>query len=352
MPNFDYHDALIQIEMLFQSHILSFGYKEYSLETFVDKKYFALWKGREGNADTDEMRAGLFIDGILRSTEPSEYEVLTYLQYTLNIAELCRRNFTAEEEVGYDFDIRNYTELLARIRELLQRLNYEAKYIEDKELIYLVPRNPAAEAVCETAPDEVTALVTQYQSSLLSGKLEKKQALLGEIADSVKEYGEEKRGNIRLAQKTSFLLDALNIRPQQGHEDYDRIKQMNADELEDWYDEAYQLLLLRILEHSNLTRMEKVDKLAKECGVEHFEITQEEMARLLAAPGVPEDMDSVQEEMPKKAEELPKEEPSAAPSSSGSSRASGAGTVRNVVIALIVADLLFAAFVLCYLFLV
>ena len=49
MPEaYDFHDALIQIEMLFQSHILSFGYKEYSLETFADRKYFAGWKGSYG----------------------------------------------------------------------------------------------------------------------------------------------------------------------------------------------------------------------------------------------------------------------------------------------------------------
>ena len=57
-PGMDYHDEMIQIEMLFQSHIVSFGYKEYSLETYVDRHVFGAWKAREGCADTDEMRAG------------------------------------------------------------------------------------------------------------------------------------------------------------------------------------------------------------------------------------------------------------------------------------------------------
>ena len=55
---FDYHDAMIQIEMIFQSHILSYGFKEYSIENFVDKKYFYSWKGKEGCSDTDAMRQG------------------------------------------------------------------------------------------------------------------------------------------------------------------------------------------------------------------------------------------------------------------------------------------------------
>ena len=84
----DFHDSMIQTEMLFQSRIISFGYKEYSLETYADRGALRSWKAREGCADTDEMRAGLNIDGILRSADPSESEVLTYIQYVLNIGQI------------------------------------------------------------------------------------------------------------------------------------------------------------------------------------------------------------------------------------------------------------------------
>ena len=87
------------------------------------------------------MRQGLNIDGILAKPDPTKNEILTYLQYTLNIAELCRRNFNADETRGYDFDLRNYTVLLSRIRELLARLKYDVKYISDKEVIYLVTKD-------------------------------------------------------------------------------------------------------------------------------------------------------------------------------------------------------------------
>ncbi len=347
MPEFDYHDALIQIEMLFQSHILSFGYKEYSLETFADKKYFSVWKGKEGCADTDEMRAGLNIDGILRSEDPSENEVLTYLQYTLNIAELCRRSFNAEETPGYDFDIRNYTELLSRIRELLKLLKYEVKFVAEKELIYLVPHDPAADAVEAVPEDPVSAIVTEYRSSGAVGQIDKKRQLLGELYDTISGYDDNKKGgNARLSNKIEFLLNVLGIRADEANDsEVERIREMNPDELEDWYDETYQLLLLRILEHSNIARMQKVDELAKECGMELYEITEEEMASLLSGPGVPDMISDT------KAEALVQEEETeiAAPPVH---KNDGSRTVRNVVIALIIADVLFAAFVLFYMFLV
>ena len=167
-PDYDYHDAIIQIEMLFQSHILSFGYKEYSLETFADRRYFQEWAAREGCSDTDEMRAGLNIDGILRSSDPSESEVLTYLQYTLNIAELCRRSYNREEVQGYDFDIRNYTELLSRIRALLRQLHFDVRYVPDKEFIYIVPHDRSLsrqshERACGAVqPDRIHARQHEY----------------------------------------------------------------------------------------------------------------------------------------------------------------------------------------------
>ncbi len=354
MPDFDYHDALIQIEMLFQSHSLSFGYKEYSLETFADKKYFSAWKGREGCADTDEMRSGLNIDGILSSADPSENEILTYLQYTLNIAELCRRSFNAEETPGYDFDIRNYTELLSRIRDILKRFQYEVKYVADKELIYLVPQDPAAQAIEADEADPVSQLVTEYRSSASVGQIDKKRELLGELADTVLAYDDQQKGaNIRLANKIEFLLNTLGIKADEDQQRYERIEEMDSSEMEGWYDETYQLLLLRILEHSNIARMQRVDELARECGIEQYEMTEEEMAKLLSTQGVPEEKEPEQETAPSETAEEKEEIKTEAEENRHDAEpaASGAHVVRNVVIALIVADLIFAAFVICYLFL-
>ncbi len=360
MPDFDYHDALIQIEMLFQSHILSFGYKEYSLETFADKKYFANWKGREGCADTDEMRTGLTIDRILQEENPSETEVLTYLQYTLNIAELCRRSFNATETPGYDFDIRNYTELLSRIRELLKRLNYDAKYVKEKELIYLVPHDPAAEAVEDDDENPVTALITEYRSSSLAGQLDKKKEVLKQLGDTVSEYDDNGKGTGgRLYRKIDFLLNSFGIEDSaEGEEEQNEhpevaaeIQKMNPEEVENWYDETYQLILLRILEHENKDRIERVDDFAEKCGVANLEITEEEMAKLLSVKGVPEPSDSDASEQNVKKLENPEEEEAHLEKTEAREREARSHTLRNVIVAIIIADILFVLFLLCFLFL-
>ncbi len=265
---FDYHDAMIQIEMIFQSHILSYGFKEYSIENFVDKKYFYSWKGKEGCSDTDAMRQGLNIDGILAKPDPTKNEILTYLQYTLNIAELCRRNFNADETRGYDFDLRNYTVLLSRIRELLARLKYDVKYISDKEVIYLVTKDVAMDAVAETSHDPAIDAIIEYNSYSVSGNLERKKSILNAMGDTIESYTDNRSpGNVRLFSNIEFMLYNFNIRNNNmdGDDRVEHVASMSKEELEAWYDETYQLMLLRILQHNNEDRMKRIDLVQQQC---------------------------------------------------------------------------------------
>ncbi|MDO4615047.1 MAG: hypothetical protein Q4B15_05390, partial [Lachnospiraceae bacterium] len=266
---FDFHDALIRIEMIFQSHILSFGYKEYSLETFADKKYFSEWKGREGCIDTDAMRKGLNIDGILGSADPSENEVLTYLQYVVNIAELCRRSFNREDHQGYHFDIRNYTELLTSIRQVLNVLHYAIRFIADRDFIYLIPQDPAAEALLENENNAESAALAEYRSFALRGKPEEKRLLLGKLAAGIAEFDDNlDPENEKLYRRIEFMLNRLHIREDISFEETAEQQEMKPEELENWYDTTYQLMLLRILGHNSEEEIKKVSEFARESGIE------------------------------------------------------------------------------------
>ena len=347
MPEaYDFHDALIQIEMLFQSHILSFGYKEYSLETFADRKYFAGWKGREGCIDTDAMRQGLNIDGILRAPEPSDNEVLTYLQYVLNIAELCRRSYNAEEMTGYDFDVRNYTELLSRVKEVLGRLGYELKYIADREFVYLIPKDPAAGTLMEISGDPENEALAEYRSFQLTGELDKKRALLAKIGERIEGFDDNLTDeNVRLFRKIMFMLNHLKIRNEEpiGERAVDgvpeAILEMTDEERENWYDTTYQLMLLRILGHASADRLREVSDLAAECGIEGIDAIPSRSREEETPAALPE-----KEETSPEAEEEQEER------KLQSERRQNTHMIRNVIIALIIADILFVLVVAFFLF--
>ena len=344
----DFHDAIIQIEMLFQSHILSFGYKEYSLETYVDRKFFQDWKAREGCRDTDEMRAGLNIDGILRSADPSESEILTYLQYTLNIAELGRRSFNKEEAPGYDFDIRNYTELLSRIREILKKFHYEIKYVPSREFIFLVPHDPAAESIEAVESDPVVSALTEYRSSAAAGQIERKREILEELGSRIETYSDNlKQENAVLFSRIEFMLNHLNIRNDNvsGEQKIDRIAGMSGEEMESWYDETFQMLLLRILQHENTDRIRRVDELAAECGTGISAISEEEMVKLLNSDLSEED-ETISEGRSLPVNRAASEESLTAGTEDPEKEKKTSS--KGIMTAVIIADILFVMFLLIY----
>ncbi len=368
----DFHDAMIQIEMLFQSHILSFGYKEYTLENYADRRCFSEWKAREGCRDTDAMRAGLNIDGILRSGEPSENEVLTYVQYVLNVAELCRRAFNRDDAAGYDFDIRNYTLLLSRVRELLKRLNYDYRYVADKEFIFILPHDEAADAAIPDAPsDPLYGALTEYRSTTAMGDLEKKRSILAGLGETIRSYPDNlSPENSVLYSRIEFLLNNVHIRNdnREGDDRIERVASMTEQELESWYDETYRMVLLRILNHDNGSALERVDELAEECGSSIEAVTADEINSI---------MDNLNAETAETAEAPPAGEPAkeeksaAAPAKEDRAKrdalrkeasardmaaiaAAPAKASKNrsvlikVVVAIVVADILFLLFLLYY----
>ena len=259
---FDYHDALVQIHMLFESTILTYGFKEYTIENFVDKRYFSDWKGNENCRDTDEMRHGINIDGILGSADPTKNEVLIFLQYTVNIAELFRRRFNEEKTPGFQFNLRTYTLLMSKVRDLLIRLGYELKYIPSKEVLYLISTDAATDAAIESSDEQVRDMIIEYSSYAVSCDLSRKKTILDSLGKIVEEYDDNQEGdNIELFGSIEFMLRNFNIRRDntEGANRNDFVAGLTETELSDWYNEIYQLLLLRILKHNNIARMEKID---------------------------------------------------------------------------------------------
>ena len=349
LPDFDFHDEMIQIEMLFQSHILSFGYKEYTLENYADKRCFSEWRSREGCADTDEMRAGLNIDGILRSGNPSESEVLTYLQYVINIAELCRRSFNREDAQGYDFDIRNYTQLLSRVRDILKKLHYDYRYVDEKEFIFILPHDVTMDAAIPDRPfDPLYGAITEYRSTSAAGNLVRKRELLTRMGSAIESYPDNlKNGNNLLYSRIEFLLNHVNIRYDnfEGEERIERVASMSPSELEDWYDETYRMLLVRILSHESLERIGRVDQLASECGTGIEEVTEEEIASILKG-FENQSAEAVETGSARSAERLYREETQLVPADSP--KPSGSKVIAKVVVAVIAADICFLLFLMYY----
>ena len=94
--------------------------------------------------------------------------------------------------------------------------------------------------------------VIKYNHKSLKGEIEKKKNILIALGTEL----EPKRKQLqtvdkKLSDNIFFMLNNMHIRHNNS----------NKNELEEWYDELYQMILLAFLMIDNVERMEKIKKL-------------------------------------------------------------------------------------------
>lgn len=128
----------------------------------------------------------------------------------------------------------------------------------------LVEKNAAMTAVIEIVDPKSAYVVAEYSHHLLKGNIDEKQRILKLLADKFEPMrGELKKVNKDLESNTGYLLNKMNIRHNniEGKNAIEYVKNLSDEELEEWYDETYQMLLLCFLEYDNIERSKKIGKL-------------------------------------------------------------------------------------------
>ena len=137
---------------------------------------------------------------------------------------------------------------------------------QKNEVTIFVPKSEVAIEVAKIIPDDISYKVIEYNHHSLKGDLAGKKAILLLLADKL-EAGKEK-----LAQKDNtlkanlfFAFNNLDIRhnncniESRYYKEY--VANMDKKELENWYDETYQLCLIAFLELENIERTKKFNDL-------------------------------------------------------------------------------------------
>lgn len=144
---------------------------------------------------------------------------------------------------------------------LLEKLNYEKLIISEEEKVLLVPKKPESTAVAEISSEDTALAILMYNHGSLKGDVTEKRKLLYQIS---LEYETLLKNPIEgyndFFNKTNQLLNNLHIRHDNKTKDGNKNNVIEIDdkELENWYDELYQLLLFCVLIHDNLERKNRV----------------------------------------------------------------------------------------------
>lgn len=134
----------------------------------------------------------------------------------------------------------------------------------------IVETDPAATAVAEISPPDLSDKVIEYNHFLIRGDLEKKKGILRALANELEPKRRTlERLNKGLTNQLFALLNNANIRHNnvESGDDYQPvIANMEPAELENVYDDTYQMALLASLLLDNVERSERMKELLARFG--------------------------------------------------------------------------------------
>lgn len=260
---YDFNKEFKKITNLFNSNMIySIGYG-YTIENAVNG-VFHEWAARGSCINCVDMRKELEIDVIAKLENPSLDNMILCLEYYSNVLYVFLTKWFPQAK---EYNINNNLPILQKnIDLLIEHMNLTKQILAEEEKVILLPNNPAATAVAETAPQNIAFSILKYNHASLKGQLEEKRKLLHSIANEYEALLDNPTTGFGEYFKTvRGLLNNLNIRHNNktGKNQNNLIKDMPPQQLEKNYDELYQLLLFCILTKDNIGRKKTADELLK-----------------------------------------------------------------------------------------
>jgi len=132
-----------------------------------------------------------------------------------------------------------------------------------------VPKDQAAISVAEIVDPTLSYRIIEYNHYSMKGDLERKKAVLVALADKLEpKRAKLKQINNSLEADLFYLLNNVNIRhnnADQGGKNYIQfVANMKDSDVEQWYDDIYQMCLLAFLELDHADRKVRVKRLKED----------------------------------------------------------------------------------------
>lgn len=213
------------------------------------------------------MRNELIIDDLLKMDRMSVDCLLVCTEFYYNLVALISNKKGLQKNDFINFEI--FEMLTSNLMLLAEDLNHEFIYSEKDEMGILVEKNVSATSVAETLEDDLSFDVIRYNHYLLKGNLQEKKSILRKFDTILEPRRDELKSiNKKLEDNLFFGLNNLHIRhnnvDSNGNKYYKKyVADMREEELELWYDDIYQLVLLAIMLLNNHERDKKFVELKK-----------------------------------------------------------------------------------------
>ncbi len=141
--------------------------------------------------------------------------------------------------------------------------------VDQDELIIFTEKSVTAIAVSEIVPNDISYKVISYNHHSMKGNLENKKDTILKLANLLEGKRKQLKSiNSSLEDDLFYAFNNLNLR----HNNKDKllkgkykeyVSNMSNTELEQWYDEVYQMCLLAFLEIEQIDRKKSFNELKR-----------------------------------------------------------------------------------------
>lgn len=237
-------------------------YPKYTtISNIFDAVMFSEYPYSETFISLEDMRISLGIsDKDIKNNDVDT--MLDYFEWIYNILAYFLRNYTRYNFTLIDSNYAN--KIIKNIQIILERLNYELKEIDGYFVIY--KKDSVVSAIAELYPD-ISYKTLEYRRHGLSGDIDRKCEILNSLANKFEAIRPTLKANnfSEIEDKVGSLLNNLDIRHNNviGKNAKDIVKNMSNEELEQWYDKTYDLLLMCFMFNNYLSFRDDIKDLNK-----------------------------------------------------------------------------------------
>lgn len=240
------------------------NYGSYTLFDFVDKYCFKEWRHRNHFLNVLDFLKSINYKEIRTKAKDGDVDSfmqlieVTYNLWLLACNEVMDKNSTSTWKD-------NFFHLQDVMLDNLEKYNHTI-YTED-DMALVIEDKPEVTAVVEIIEQDLALDVIKYNHRSLQGEVELKKSILISLGAELEPKRKELESlNKKLSEDIFFMLNNINIRHNnRSKKDMAKYKEyvakMKKSQLEKWYDELYQMMLLAFLLLDNTKRTEKVKEL-------------------------------------------------------------------------------------------
>lgn len=240
----------------------------YSIFKFVDEFCFRDWKHRSRYMNVDDFLEALEYPELVEAAKTDVESQLTLIELIYNFWNLAHNMFEDKYFKGRLKWCGNFYHIKNVMDEILEEYNHIVYTNEDKDYFIVVEDKPEVTSAAEIMPTTTLAFdVIKYNHRSLKGELDAKKSILISLGSELEPKRKALQSiNKQLSEDIFFMLNNVNVRHNNcsaadpaKYKEY--VAKMSEEQLEVWYDELYQMILLAFLLLDNEERSNQVGQL-------------------------------------------------------------------------------------------